>query len=103
MKYVYSVLIGGALGLGSVFIHSSFVPYGLVLSLASTVAGIWSIGRMWGGRTYKSLAAIAWLFVIVRAGFPGIGQEFLIEGTAIGVSLLNLGVLCLVLAVLLPA
>ena len=89
MKYVYSLLIGGALGLGSVFIHSSFVPYGLVLSLASTVAGIWSIGRMWGGRTYKSLAAIAWLFVIVRA--------------AIGVSLLNLGVLCLVLAVLLPA
>jgi hypothetical protein len=43
------------------------------------------------------------LLVTVRAGFPGFGQEFLIEGTPIGISLLNLGVLCLLLAVLLPA
>ena len=103
MRYIYAFIIGAALALGSVFIHSSLAPYGLALSLVSTVAGIWSIGRTWGGRAYKSVAAIAWLVVTVRAGFPGFGQEFLIEGTPIGISLLNLGVLCLLLAVLLPA
>ena len=102
MKYLYSIVFGAALGLGSVLLHSSLAPCGLILSLISTVAGIWSIGRKWGGRTYRTVAALAWIFVIVRAGFPGLGQEFLIEGTSIGISLLNLGVLALVLAVLLP-
>ena len=103
MRYIYSLIVGAALGLGSVFIHSSFAPFGLAMSLIATVTGIWSIGRKWGGRTYRTVAALAWLFVIVRAGFPGIGQEFLIEGTPIGISLLNLGALCLLPAVLLPA
>lgn len=102
MRYVYSIIIGVTLGLGSVLLHTSLAPWGLILSLTATVSGIWSIGRKWGGRTYRSLAAAAWMFVIVRAGFPGLGQEFLIEGSPIGISLLNLGVLSLVLAVLLP-
>lgn len=103
MRLLYSFVIGSVLGLGSVLVHSSLPPVGLALVLISTVAGIWAIGRMWGGRAYRTVAALAWMFVIVRAGFPGMGQEFLIEGSPIGISFLNLGVLCLVLAVLLPA
>lgn len=65
--------------------------------------GIWSIGRMWGRRTLKILAAVAWTFVVLRAGFPGINEEYLIEGTAVGISLINMGFLALVIAILLPA
>jgi hypothetical protein len=58
---------------------------------------------MWGGRTLKILAAAAWTFVVLRAGFPGVNQEYLIEGSAVGISLINIGFLVLVVGVLLPA
>lgn len=103
MRYLYSVIIGAGLGAGSVFMHSSLVPYGLIFVLISTVAGIWSIGRMWGGRSLRIIASAAWTMVVLRAGFPGINDEYLIEGTAIGISLINCGFLALVLAILLPA
>jgi len=67
------------------------------------LVGIWSIGRMWGGRALKILAAVAWTFVVLRAGFPGINEEYLIEGSAVGISLINIGFLALVIAILLPA
>ena len=103
MRYLYSLLIGAALGAGSVFMHTSFAPIGLIFVLISTVAGIWSIGRMWGGKTLRILASVAWTMVVLRAGFPGVNDEYLIEGTAVGISLINCGFLALVLAVLLPA
>jgi hypothetical protein len=58
---------------------------------------------MWSGRALKTLAAVAWTFVVLRAGFPGVNQEYLIEGTAVGISLINMGFLALVIAILLPA
>jgi len=103
MRKLYAIIIGAGLGAGSVFLHSSFVPFGLLFVLISTMVGIWSIGRMWGGRTLKILAAVAWTFVVLRAGFPGINEEYLIEGSSVGISLINIGFLALVIAILLHA
>ena len=103
MRKIYAIAIGAGLGVGSVFLHASLVPFGLIFVLLATLVGIWSIGRMWGGRTLKILAAMAWTFVVLRAGFPGVNQEYLIEGSAIGISLINIGFLVLVVGVLLPA
>lgn len=103
MRYIYSLLIGAGLGAGSIFLHASLVPFGLIFALITTVVGIWSIGRMWGGKTLRILASIAWTMVVLRAGFPGINGEYLIEGSAVGISLINCGFLAVVLAVLLPA
>ena len=103
MRKIYAIVMGAGLGAGSVFLHASLVPFGLIFVLLATMVGIWSIGRMWGGRTLKVLAAAAWTFVVLRAGFPGINQEYLIEGTSIGISLINIGFLALVVAILLPA
>jgi len=103
VRYLYSVAIGAALGAGSVFMHASLVPFGLIFVLLATVAGIWSIGRMWGGKTLRIVASMAWTVVVLRAGFPGINDEYLIEGTAVGISLINVGFMALVLAILLPA
>ncbi len=94
--------MGSALGAGSVFLHGSLKPFGLLLSLAATCAGVWSIGRIWGGRSLRIMAGFAWLIVVLRAGFPGVSDEYLIEGTSVGVSLINGGFLILLLAVLLP-
>ena len=103
MRKLYAIVIGAGLGAGSVILHSSLVPFGLIFVLFSTLVGIWSIGRMWGGRVLKILAAVAWTIVVLRAGFPGINEEYLIEGSAVGISLINMGFLALVIAILLPA
>ena len=103
MRKLYAIVIGAGLGAGSVFLHSSLVPFGLIFVLLATLIGIWSIGRLWGGRTLKILAAVAWTFVVLRAGFPGINEEYLLEGSSIGISLINLGFLALIIAILLPA
>ena len=103
MRKIYAIVIGAGLGAGSVFLHASLVPFGLIFVLLATLVGIWSIGRMWGGRALKILAAVAWTFVVLRAGFPGINEEYLIEGSAVGISLINMGFLALVIAILLPA
>jgi hypothetical protein len=103
MRKLYAIVIGAGLGAGSVFLHSSLVPFGLIFVLLATLIGIWSIGRLWSGRTLKILAAVAWTFVVLRAGFPGINEEYLIEGSSVGISLINLGFLALIIAILLPA
>ena len=103
MRKLYAIVIGAGLGAGSVFLHSSLVPFGLIFVLLATLIGIWSIGRLWSGRTLKILAAVAWTFVVLRAGFPGINEEYLIEGSSVGISLINLGFLTLIIAILLPA
>ena len=103
MRFIYSVIIGALLGVGSVFLHASLPPFGLLFVLVATATGIWCIGRKWGSRTLRITAAIAWTAVALRAGFPGINDEYLISGNSIGISLMNLGVLSLVVAILLPA
>jgi hypothetical protein len=102
MRYLYSLLLGLALGASSVFIYSFYPPVGLILSVAATCIGIWAAGRLWGKRIYRFIAAAAWGFVILRAGFPGVNEEYLIQGDSIGVSLINFGFIAVVIAILTP-
>ena len=102
MRYLFSLLLGLALGASSVFIYSFYPPVGLILSIAATCIGIWAAGRLWGRRIYRIIAAAAWGFVILRAGFPGINEEYLIQGDSIGVSLINFGFIAVVIAILTP-
>ena len=91
MKYFYSLLLVAALGASSVFIYSLYPPF-----------GVWAAGRMWGKRIYKFIASAAWGFVVLRAGFPGINDEYLILGNSTGISLINFGFIALVIAILAP-
>ena len=102
MRYLFSLLLGLALGASSVFIYSFYPPIRLILSIAATCLGIWAAGRLWGKRIYRFIAAAAWGFVILRAGFPGVNEEYLIQGSAIGVSLINFGFIAVVIAILTP-
>jgi len=103
MRFIYAAFFAAMLALGSIFLHASLVPFGLILSLLATGVGIWSIGRTWGGRALRIIASAIWIAIVLRAGFPGASDEYLIEGSAIGISLINGGFIVLVLAVLIPA
>ena len=102
MKAIYSFFFGAALGASSIFIDSYYPPIGLILSLIATGLGIWATGRMWGKRSYKFIASIAWSLVVLRAGFPGLNDEYLIQGDTIGVSLINFGFIAIVVAIITP-
>lgn len=103
MRFFYSIFLGAALGAASIFIHASVPPFGLIMSLVATGTGIWSIGRMWGRRSLKVLASFIWTLVVLRAGFPGASDEYLIEASTVGTSLINIGFLVLLIAILLPS
>ncbi|MBF8252147.1 MAG: hypothetical protein HW379_489 [Actinobacteria bacterium] len=102
VKFFYSIFFGGALGAASIFIHASLPPFGLLLSLAATGTGIWCIGRKWGKRSLKVMASFIWIVVVLRAGYPGASDEYLIASSAVGIALMNIGFLVLVIAILLP-
>jgi len=102
MKAIYSLLFGAALGASSIFIYSFYPPVGLIVSLFATGIGVWATGRLWGKRAYKFIAAIAWALVVLRAGFPGLNEEYLVQGDTIGVSLINFGFIAIVIAIVTP-
>jgi hypothetical protein len=102
MKAVYSLLFGAVLGASSIFIYSFYPPAGLIVSLFATGLGIWATGRLWGKRSYKFIAAIAWALVVLRAGFPGLNEEYLVQGDTLGVSLVNFGFIAIVIAIVTP-
>ena len=99
MKLVGSFLWGGTLGAASVLLHSAYVPMGVLLALLGSGVGIWLIGRAWGLRRYKVLAGIAWAFMTLRAGSPGVGGELLVQGNFAGNALVVAGFAMLVIAV----
>lgn len=102
MKGIYSVLFGAVLGASAIFIHSFYPPVGLIISLIATGIGIWATGRLWGRRSYKFISAIAWAIVVLRAGFPGLNEEYLVQGDAVGVSLINFGFIAIVIGIVTP-
>ena len=102
MKGIYSIFSGALLGVCSIFVYSFNPPVGLVFSLLATSMGIWATGRVWGKRSYKFIAAIAWALVVLRAGFPGLNEEYLVQGDALGVSLINFGFIAIVIAIVTP-
>jgi len=99
MKLVGSFLWGGILGVAAVLLHSAYVPFGIALALIGSGIGIWLIGKAWGMRRYKVLAAIGWSLVTLRGGSPGVGGELLVQGNFAGNALVVGGFAMLALTV----
>lgn len=102
MRYLYSLILGLGLGAGSVFIHNIYPPVGVVFTISATCVGIWATGRLWGKRIYRFIAAVGWGLVVGRAVYPGVNEEFLILGNTSGFSLVNIGFIAVVIAILTP-
>jgi hypothetical protein len=91
VKVLLSLALGVATALGATLIHPSIPPVGAIVAIVTTYVLIWWIGRHYGKRRYRIYALIAWIFVIMRAGTFGVGQELLIQGDTAGSALLTLG------------
>lgn len=102
MKLVGAFVWGGVLGAAAVLLHGAYVPFGLILALLGSGLGIWLLGRGWGLRRYKVLAAIGWAFATLIGSSPGVGGELLVQGNFAGNALVIAGLAMLVFAVVSP-
>jgi hypothetical protein len=103
MKAIYSILIGAFLGIGSIFLHLVLPPFGFIFAIISSMVGIWAIGRTWGKRYLKVIAGCAWVIIVIRGGTPGLSNEILIQGDALGSALINIGFIAIFAAVAIAA
>lgn len=99
MRYIGSLIWGAVLGAAAVMIHNAFFPFGLILAILGTFVGIWLLGREWGLRRFKVLAALVWAYIALRGGTSGVGGELLVQGNVAGDTLIYAGVATLALAI----
>jgi hypothetical protein len=102
MRYIYSLIFGASLGAGSVFLYNLYPPFGFALSITATCLGIWAAGRKWGSRSYRFIVGITWALVVLRAGYPGLNEEYLIQGDSLGLLLINIGFIAMIISILTP-
>lgn len=103
MKLIASLVAGVAAGVAAVFLHLFLPPFGLALACIGTFTAIWAVGRRYGKRRYKFIAALTWFFIFTRASTFGTGNEIFIQGNSLGNYFFFFSFIALALAIALPA
>jgi hypothetical protein len=103
MKFVIALVVGIASGVAAIFLHHFAPPFGISIAIAGTFVAIWSVGRAFGKRFYKLVAAGSWVAIFWRGASLGVGNEIFIQGDRLGNIFLLSSVIALLLAVALPA
>ena len=99
MRYLLALLGGAATGVIATLLHQSIPPVGVIIALIFSYAAVKYCGRQFGHRKYKWIAALGWIAVILRGSFFGEGQELLIQADGVGSTLLLLGTVVVLSAV----
>ncbi len=99
MRVISSLLIGAILGVAAVLLHAFLPPVGVIIAILGSATGIWSIGRHWGKRSLKTIAAVIWFGVVTKASTPSVNEEYLVMGNTAGELLLNVGLAAIIVAI----
>ena len=103
MRLIGALAVGVASGVAAIFLHHFAPPFGIVIATAGTFVAIWSVGRSFGKRFYKLVAATSWLAIFWRGASLGVGNELFIQGDRLGNIFLISSVVALIFAIALPA
>ena len=103
MRFLGALAVGVASGVAAIFLHHFAPPFGIVIAIAGTFVAIWSVGRIFGKRIYKIVAATSWLAIFWRGASLGVGNEIFIQGDRLGNIFLLSSVIALIVAIALPA
>lgn len=103
MKLISALAIGIASGVAAIFLHHFAPPFGISVAIAGTFVAIWAVGRAFGKRFYKLIAAGSWVAIFWRGASLGVGNELFIQGDRLGNIFLLSSVIALLLAIALPA
>jgi hypothetical protein len=99
MKALLSFFFGAIIAIAATLIHQTLPPVGVVIAIIATYSAIWWLGRYFGKRRYKVAGLVGWFCVIAKAGSFGAGHELLIQGDSPGSTLLTLGFIAGLVAV----
>lgn len=99
MTFFIAALYGAGAGVISVLLHQTLPPFGVITGMIFTYLSIWWVGRRFSARKFKVVAFAGWIAVLLRAASFGTGQELLVQGDAVGTSLLLVGTLIALAAV----
>ena len=100
MKIVASLVFGVLIGVSGTFLHNSYHPIGIAVSLFAVWLGSRLVRNMYQSRTANLLFALGWFFIIVRGSSVGNGDEILIEANLYGNLLVFGGAALLMLSIL---
>jgi hypothetical protein len=84
VTHLRSALFGALIALAGTFLHNSYQPVGLIVSLVALVWSLYLVGQMYKGRSHLFAFSLAWIAVIIRGSMIGNGNELLIEGNSYG-------------------
>ena len=84
MKLFASLIFGILVGISGTFLHNSYHPLGVVVSLFALWLGSRLVRNMYQSRSTNLLFALGWFLVIVRGSTLGNGGEILIEANLYG-------------------
>jgi hypothetical protein len=96
IRAVISILFGAGVGVSGVFLHNSYRPFGLVVSLLALVLGAYLVREMYRSRLNSWFFLAGWVLVIIRGSSIGNGGEILIEANLYGNLFVLLGAALLI-------
>lgn len=84
MKSIIAAIFGLLIGISGTFLHNSYRPLGVSVSLLAVWLGSRLVRNMYQSQSANFLFAIGWFLVIVRGSTLGNGGEILIEANVYG-------------------
>ena len=102
MKYLFALVAGAVTAAAATLLHLFMPPFGIALAIIGTLASIWSVGRIYGKRRFKVIAALGWSAIFLRASTFGSGKEIFVQGDNLGNAFFFLSFMALAIAIALP-
>jgi len=102
MKYLFALVAGAVTAAAATLLHLFMPPFGIALAIIGTLTSIWSVGRIYGKRKFKVIAALGWSSIFLRASTFGTGKEIFVQGDNLGNAFFFLSFLALAIAIALP-
>lgn len=96
IRVVVSILFGAGVGVSGVFLHNSYRPLGLIVSLLALLLGAYLVREMYRSRLNSWIYLAGWVLVIIRGSSIGNGGEILIEANLFGNLFVLLGAALLI-------
>ncbi len=93
MRFIFNLISVAIVGVYGTFLHNSFRPVGLLISILALLLGLKMVTNMNRSKVSQLAFILGWLFVIVRASTLGNGGEVLIEANLYGNFLVFGGIL----------
>lgn len=84
MKTIVSAIFGVLIGISGTFLHNSYRPAGLIVSLFALILGFRLLTNMYKSKLLQLIFILGWIFIVVRASTLGNGGEVLIEANLYG-------------------